>query len=779
MRGRLFDNQEYRIKYDRYAQNKSSFSKTYQIIWITSGQGSINISGHKLEFVGDTVFYIPISTTYTIDPIGSVELIKIYFPKRYITISSSQLNTMFNINNINVKQHLATFIFKYNKRADFSIVNEGQKLIENILPYAQATEMVISPVGDSRVLDCIEYIEQHISSRFSVTEIADSLHINPTYLSTIFKNEVGTTIVKYTNNLRLEAAISDIRLTNHSITQIAYTRGFADVRTLNELIKSKYNLTPMQIRARVALGQHDELGTNRYNILIEKYKMAVDNNTIHQLEIDADANNLLGEYKSSFNCIAIGRAHDILYQNVQEQLITAKKELKFKYCRFHNIFGDEMNVIDTDYLGKEAFNFSKPFRVIEFLLDNDIIPFIELGFFPKQIAADSNSAFTGYNIHIGGEINYELWTDLIREFFTSLKLTFPNSYKEMRFDFWNEVDIKAFWPNPKQDFYKLYELTYHTIKEIDPDLLIGGFNYGNFISDTKAIEEDLNYCKDHNMLPDFLTIHSYPLFIDGDLSHNPDLAIEHLKPTYVKDKLNQDIAKLIYLREKYGFSEVYITEWNTSPMQREHLNDSTYKSSKIISEILGSNSSLIDGICYWTLSDEMAEFGYPLGEVHGGFGLFTRSGIAKPAYYGYMFASRLHGHIIHQTDNSIIVENDSGYVILINNGVDYDRNYYITNFGTEAQIMEGNMISAHINLSNLKPGLYSKNKLEIDTNLNLKPGFDMLSENKPYLTNSDLNNLKELTKLKRSSRLVPIADTFETTVNIDQTCTTLISLKRQ
>ncbi len=106
-----------------------------------------------------------------------------------------------------------------------------------------------------------------------------------------------------------------------------------------------------------------------------------------------------------------------------------------------------------------------------------------------QIAADSNSAFTGYNIHIGGEINYELWTDLIREFFTSLKLTFPNSYKEMRFDFWNEVDIKAFWPNPKQNFYKLYKLTYQTIKSIDQDILIGGFNYGNFISDTKAIEE--------------------------------------------------------------------------------------------------------------------------------------------------------------------------------------------------------------------------------------------------------------------------------------------------
>lgn len=775
----LFENQQCKIKYDRISQSKSSFSKTYQMIWITEGDGTLNIGGRQIILKSDTLIYIPISTTYTLIPQMRIDFIKVYIPKDYIDLNPTLLNTMFDVNILDIKQLIATYIYKYNKRADFNINHETRQLVEDMMPHIKSTSLKISAVHDSRVLQCIDFIEKNKKVRFSVAQIATSLHINPTYLSTLFKNEVGTTIVKYTNNLRLEAAIYEIRHTATSITQIAYNNGFADVRTLNETIKSKYNITPMQIRQRVTLGQLDELGTNAYNQIIDKYKLALVLEQIQNLELKIDTSQTIEPYQNSFNCIAIGRAHDILYANVQAQLIQSKNELKFKYCRFHNIFGDEMNIIDTDYHGKQQFNFSKPFRIIEFLLEHDVIPFIELGFFPKQICHQEQAVFTGYTVNVGGDINFELWQQLITEFFTALITVFPTDYLKMRFDFWNEVDVKPFWPNPKDDFYKLYEISYTAIKAIDSNILIGGFNYGNFIRDTKAIEEDLNYCKSRNILPDFLTIHSYPLYIEGDYAHNPDLAIESIKPTYIKDKLNQDISKLQALKEKYNFKETYISEWNTSPMQREHLNDTTYKSSKIISEILNSHSNLINGICYWTLSDEMAEFGYPLGEVHGGFGLFTRNGIAKPAYYGYLLASRLSGDLLHKTEHSIVVKTDTGYVILINNSVDYDRNYYKLNFGSETQIMDGNTIKATIKLSNIKPGLYSKTKLCIDSSFNLEANFNTLFESKTYLTKDDIKLLKELSKLSQTTKLVPLTNEYEITCRVQQTCTTLISLKRQ
>ncbi|WOO88143.1 helix-turn-helix domain-containing protein [Mollicutes bacterium LVI A0039] len=603
------------------------------------------------------------------------------------------------------------------------------------------------------------------------------LHINPTYLSTLFKAEVGTTIVKYTNTLRLEAAISDIQHTNLSITTIAHNHGFADVRTLNELTKSRYQVTPMQIRQKVT--SHKVNTTqNNFNNIIDKYRLDLNFNTITEQNVEIAGNHQTNTYKNSFNTIAIGRAHDILYAQVQEQLIASKQELNFTYCRFHNIFGDEMNIVDIDFFERFKFNFQKPFAVIEFLLANNIIPFIEIGFFPKEIAQGFPSVFSGYNINVGGTIDFQLWEQLIHEFFTSLKALFPDDCFDMRFDFWNEIDIQGFWPNSKDDLFKLYEISYQTIKKIDARFLVGGFNYGNFISDTQAIEQDLDYLQQHGLLPDFLTIHSYPFYIDGEISHNPDFAATQIKIKYIKGKLNDDISKLVALQKKYNFAETYITEWNTSPLQREHLNDGLYKSSKIISEVINSHSLHVDGICYWTLSDEMAEFGYPVGEVHGGFGLITRNGIPKPAFYSFVAASTLQGNILFKNNNCIIVQNEDSIYMLLNNDVDYDRNYYTQNFGTAPQTMEGNDLKVNISLTNLTNSIYQEVIYQIDEHCDLYANFKHLYNDKHYLQNKEVEHLKQLSKPHIHSRILALDEHYTTVINLKPTHTTMIVLKK-
>jgi hypothetical protein len=43
--------------------------------------------------------------------------------------------------------------------------------------------------------------------------------------------------------------------------------------------------------------------------------------------------------------IAVGRAHNLLRADMQEHLATAQKVMGYKYCRFHAIFDDEMDVV--------------------------------------------------------------------------------------------------------------------------------------------------------------------------------------------------------------------------------------------------------------------------------------------------------------------------------------------------------------------------------------------------------------------------------------------------
>jgi xylan 1,4-beta-xylosidase len=48
------------------------------------------------------------------------------------------------------------------------------------------------------------------------------------------------------------------------------------------------------------------------------------------------------------NCIAVGRAQNLLRADLQEQMAYAQKIMGYRYCRFHAIFDDELSVVNRD-----------------------------------------------------------------------------------------------------------------------------------------------------------------------------------------------------------------------------------------------------------------------------------------------------------------------------------------------------------------------------------------------------------------------------------------------
>ncbi|NJK91426.1 MAG: hypothetical protein HC904_06115 [Blastochloris sp.] len=49
--------------------------------------------------------------------------------------------------------------------------------------------------------------------------------------------------------------------------------------------------------------------------------------------------------KPSENAIAVGRAYELLRQDVIEHLRFVQKTIGYRYCRFHGLFHDEMAVV--------------------------------------------------------------------------------------------------------------------------------------------------------------------------------------------------------------------------------------------------------------------------------------------------------------------------------------------------------------------------------------------------------------------------------------------------
>lgn len=102
------------------------------------------------------------------------------------------------------------------------------------------------------VQKAIDFIRANLRSVRSVDEIARKIFLHPNYISSIFRKEVGTSLVKYINNLRIEEArhlLSD--QPELSVEEIAERTGFQTTRYFYKAFKDKMDMSPGEYRRLV------------------------------------------------------------------------------------------------------------------------------------------------------------------------------------------------------------------------------------------------------------------------------------------------------------------------------------------------------------------------------------------------------------------------------------------------------------------------------------------------------------------------------------------------
>lgn len=90
-----------------------------------------------------------------------------------------------------------------------------------------------------------QIIQDQIDSNLNLTQISNSLEINPSYLSREFsKHFDNLSFGEYTRKLRIEKAISLMLEHKYSLTQIAYLSGFSDQSHFSRIFKTHTGKSP-------------------------------------------------------------------------------------------------------------------------------------------------------------------------------------------------------------------------------------------------------------------------------------------------------------------------------------------------------------------------------------------------------------------------------------------------------------------------------------------------------------------------------------------------------
>ncbi|MFB9327794.1 helix-turn-helix domain-containing protein [Paenibacillus aurantiacus] len=106
----------------------------------------------------------------------------------------------------------------------------------------------LAGVTHSRIKDILRYIHHHFNEEISVQSLSEKFHLSPTYLSQLFKKEVGENFVEYLSRLRIRYACKLLAETNMTVSQIGEKCGFNDYFYFTRIFKRLNGMTPTQYR---------------------------------------------------------------------------------------------------------------------------------------------------------------------------------------------------------------------------------------------------------------------------------------------------------------------------------------------------------------------------------------------------------------------------------------------------------------------------------------------------------------------------------------------------
>ncbi|AEU37894.1 GH39 family glycosyl hydrolase [Granulicella mallensis] len=347
----------------------------------------------------------------------------------------------------------------------------------------------------------------------------------------------------------------------------------------------------------------------------------------------------------------------LIRSDSQAQLKITTDELGFRYIRFHAIFHDVLEIVHVEN-GKTTYDWTKLDQLYDQLLAAHIKPFVELGFTPKALATSSNKIFywqgnTSHPDPTG-------WNNLVSAFIHHVEEKYgQREVQTWLFEVWNEPNLSGFWEGGDQRaYFELFDQTSNTIKRIDPALRVGG----PATAGADWVPEFLAHVQQSGAKVDFVSTHTYG--VDGGFLDENGKSDTKLSPS--PDAIVGDVRRVRAQVEASAFPKlpIYFTEWSTSYTPRDVIHDS-YVSAPYILSKLKASEGLVQGMSYWTYTDLFEEPGPPTAAFEGGFGLLSRDGIRKPAFFAYKYLHALQGNTLSSGDAQSMIAVEGGNIAAV------------------------------------------------------------------------------------------------------------------
>lgn len=243
----------------------------FEFVYVLSGNGVHGINGNELLFEPGDLFLITPNDyhSFVLDSICEFMVIRFgeYYVREYQWKSIDHIECLlYNASDLSgsvlINQEDKKMVSSLVQNLQQTLIQESvytedlvRHLVSALIVIAARNIAIIkpkniSPHADNRILQILDYIQEHIHypARLTIAVIAERFDLSPTYLGSYFRKQCNESLQQYISSYRIRLIEHRLRFSDKRVHEIADEFGFADESHINKFFKRHQGMSLKQYR---------------------------------------------------------------------------------------------------------------------------------------------------------------------------------------------------------------------------------------------------------------------------------------------------------------------------------------------------------------------------------------------------------------------------------------------------------------------------------------------------------------------------------------------------
>ncbi|OOM76002.1 AraC family transcriptional regulator [Clostridium sp. BL-8] len=245
----------------KYSSRVNRTLKHHVLILITEGKGYIRTTHESYQLKEGTLLYLCPNVQYSVevDSVEPVHFFSVHFSYAIVGFDNDKWDITDKVNNFPLD-------FMQSLKDYYLVDNAFKKLVENWMAKLPNYEFIAKTLfqellfeifqniknnnnnysASLKVEKVIEYMINNINNKITLTELSKLVCLSPAYLSRVFKETTGYSVVEFFNKIKVDKAKELIIDGDKKIKEVAKVLGFTDEFYFSRIFKKIEGISPLE-----------------------------------------------------------------------------------------------------------------------------------------------------------------------------------------------------------------------------------------------------------------------------------------------------------------------------------------------------------------------------------------------------------------------------------------------------------------------------------------------------------------------------------------------------